>query len=90
MTEILTIDSVAQILRCEEKTVAERLVSGSLPGIKFGRSWIIPSEALFQRINEMAIEEAAERRRTAEPGIPAQQDAPKKRGRKRFPYSALA
>lgn len=90
MTEILTTDVLAEMLRCDEKTVCERLVVGDLPGTKFGRSWIVPSDALFKRINELAIEEAAERRRTAQPGIPAQQDAPKKRGRKRFPYSALA
>ncbi len=40
MTEFMTTDVLAEMLRCEEKTVCERLVDGDLPGIKFSRSWI--------------------------------------------------
>jgi len=85
MTEILTIDAVATLLRCDEKTVSERLVSGDLPGAKFGRSWIVPAVALFQRINDLATEEAAERRRSSMPNLPPP-DAGQanRRGRKRF------
>lgn len=88
MTEILTVEQVAEILHCEEKTVAERLVNGDLPGAKFGRSWIIPARALFQRINDLALEESDKRRAESspKPQPKADDDTPgaKKRGRPRF------
>lgn len=99
MTEILTIETVAELLHCDEKTVAERLLSGDLPGAKFGRGWIVPAQALFQRVNELAVEEAAARRRSAMPapevtGRPtrspvaaANESVPKKRGRARFIFA---
>lgn len=100
MTEILTIETVAELLHCDEKTVAERLLSGDLPGAKFGRGWIVPAQALFQRVNELAVEEAAARRRSAMPApevtgrrlsrspvAVANESAPKKRGRARFIFA---
>lgn len=60
---LLDIDQVAALLRCDADTAADRLNRGELPGMKFGRGWIVPAEALYRRLNEMAIEEA-ERRRT--------------------------
>lgn len=88
MTEILTIEAVANILQCDERTVSERLVSGDLPGAKFGRSWIIPSVALFQRVNDIATEESAERRRASKPAVPTPDaETPRRRGRKRFEFT---
>lgn len=58
----LTVTDVASILRCDEETAAERVIKGDLPGVKFGRSWIIPAAAFFQRLNELALEEAEARR----------------------------
>ena len=90
MNEILTVADVAEILHCDVKTVSERLVSGDLPGTKFGRSWVVPAAALYQRVNEIAIEKSEERRKAAPPVLPAPDaNAPKRRGRKRFIYSAL-
>lgn len=57
-----TIPEVAQILLCDEETAASRVIQGDLPGIKFGRSWVIPVQAFFQRLNELALEEAETRR----------------------------
>lgn len=59
---ILDVDQVAELLHCDRDTVAEALKAGTLPGLKFGRGWIVPAEALFERLNELAHEEAEHRR----------------------------
>lgn len=61
-TEILTVEDLAQLFSCDKETAAARLTSGDLPGVKVGRGWIIPRQALFERLNEKAREEAAARR----------------------------
>lgn len=62
MIRTYTVDEVAKLLDCEPLTAAERLNAGDLPGLKMGRSWVVPEEALLQRLNEIALEEAEERR----------------------------
>lgn len=61
-SEILTVDDLAELFVCDKETAAARLTSGDLPGVKVGRGWIIPRQALFERLNEKAREEAAVRR----------------------------
>lgn len=61
-TEILTVDDLAELFACDKETASARLKCGDLPGVKVGRGWIIPRQALFERLNEMAREEAAARR----------------------------
>lgn len=68
--EPYTVDTLAALLGCDPDTAAERLNSGDLPGLKFGRGWIIPAEALHARLNEKAIQEAAARRKALEPAAP--------------------
>lgn len=65
-TDTLTIPDVAKILLCDDETAAERVIKGELPGVKFGRSWVIPAAAFFQRLNELALEEAERRRKERE------------------------
>lgn len=60
--EILTVDDLAELFACDKETAAARLTRGDLPGVKVGRGWIIPRQALFERLNEKAREEAAARR----------------------------
>ena len=44
----LTVDEVAEILRCAPKTVREMVARGELPGAKkFGRRILIPSSAVL-------------------------------------------
>jgi hypothetical protein len=62
---ILTTAAVAQLLDCEETTVMARALAGDLPGVKIGRSWVFPQEALMQRLNEMALAGSAARRAPA-------------------------
>lgn len=42
---VYSVDDVAKILCCEPATVALHLSNGHLPGLKSGRSWVIPVEA---------------------------------------------
>ena len=62
MGEILTIDQIAELLGCAKSTVAAHLKSGLLPGLKFGRQWVVPAQAFFERVNALAHEQAAIRR----------------------------
>lgn len=59
---IYNVAQVAELLGCTEEIVAERINSGDLPGVKFGRSWVIPADALRERLNQKALEEARDRR----------------------------
>ncbi|WP_447775685.1 helix-turn-helix domain-containing protein [Variovorax boronicumulans] len=56
--DILNKDEVANLLDCEPSTVEEKARSRELPGVKIGRSWLFPRQALLQRLNEMALAKA--------------------------------
>lgn len=60
--ELLSVDDAADLLGCTAQTIEDRLRIGELPGLKFGRGWVIPKQALIYRLNEMALEQAAARR----------------------------
>ncbi len=62
MDDLLELDEAAKLARCSPATMAAGLRSGRYPGMKAGRSWVIPRAALIERINEIALEEAAKRR----------------------------
>lgn len=53
--EILNKEQVANLLDCEPSTVEEKARNHELPGVKIGRSWLFPRQALMQRLNEMAL-----------------------------------
>lgn len=97
----LTIEQAAEVLQCDTDTAAVRFNSGELPGVKFGRRWVIPAPAFYRRLNELALEEAERRRTelareraaaaarsTAPQAIVVQQQAPQ-RGRRRQPLPNL-
>lgn len=54
MTPVLKAHEAAELLDCSVETINEKCAAGELPGVKFGRSWILPAEALVQRLNELA------------------------------------
>lgn len=62
MQAIFSALEVSDLLRCHEETVEELLRLGELPGIKIGRSWIVPADALNQRLTEMALSQSESRR----------------------------
>ena len=65
--EILDTPDVAALLRCAVTTVEERARAGDLPGVKYGDGWVFPTRALFERLNELAREQAAIRRKPRPP-----------------------
>lgn len=62
MLQVYTAEQAAQMLDCSIKTVEDMARRGVLPGIKPGGGWIFPAGALAQRLDELAIEQAARRR----------------------------
>lgn len=82
MIQRYTVAEAAKLLECEPETVAERIASGDLPAVKFGRGWIIPAQALDQRLNELALQQA-ELRRNSRAGkgtspVPVKQAGPRR------------
>lgn len=61
--ELLTVEQAAGIVGCTPAKMSADLCRGVYPGTKPGRSWVIPRVAFFARINEIAIEQAAKRRK---------------------------
>lgn len=61
-SEIYTAQQLAELLGCDKETAEARIQQGDLPGVKFGKGWIVPRQAFIERVNEMAKEEAATRR----------------------------
>lgn len=62
-----TVDEAAALLRCSPKTVQEHVRTGRLAGVKFGEDWVFPRGAFFARLDELALEEARERRQPGKP-----------------------
>ncbi len=57
--QVLTVAEVAALMRVSKMTVYRLLHSGDLPGIRFGRSFRIPEQALTQYIEARLREENA-------------------------------
>lgn len=97
----LTIEQAAEVLQCDTDTAALRFNSGELPGVKFGRRWVIPAPAFFKRLNELALEESERRRnelaseraaaaaRARAPQAIVVSTQPAQRGRRRQPLPTL-
>lgn len=79
--QIYTAAQAAELLECSAKTVEERLRNGDLPGLKFGDGWVIPAGAFWQRLDELAIEQAAKRRQPPAPAATTVQVAEGRRAR---------
>lgn len=56
LPEVLAIEHVATMLECEPGTVETALRNRQLPGIKYGRSWVLPRDALLAELNRQAME----------------------------------
>jgi excisionase family DNA binding protein len=54
----LSKEEAADLLKCSIQTLDAELASGRLPSVKLGRERVIPREAFFQRLNEIALEES--------------------------------
>lgn len=58
---LLTPDDAAAALGCCAQTVREQLASGHLPGVKYGRDWRIPVDALRQHLASEAMKNIGRR-----------------------------
>ena len=61
--QVYTADQAAELLGCSAKTVEDMARRGELPGIKPGGGWVFPAGALAQRLDQLALEQAAARRK---------------------------
>lgn len=52
-----TVNQVANMLKCSERTVRVRALD--LGGVKFGTDWVFPAGAFFQRLDALALAEPA-------------------------------
>lgn len=59
MSDVLTVKDVADMLGCEEDTVRDKTRQRELPGLKFGRDWVYPRQALLDALNQMAAQAKA-------------------------------
>lgn len=64
---VLSETDVATLVGCTTETVQEKARAGILPGLKLGVSWVFPAGALARVLDELALEEAAKRKKTPEP-----------------------
>lgn len=58
LPEILTTEQASAALQCDADTTKALAANGTLPGIKFGRSWVFPRESFLQALNKAAVEKA--------------------------------
>lgn len=65
--KVLSVEQVARLLRRAITTAEERTRVGDLPGLKFGAAWVFPADALQERLHDLAIEAAKERRARPHP-----------------------
>jgi excisionase family DNA binding protein len=52
---VLTAEQAAQLVDCTPESIAEAARRKELPGLKMGRSWVFPTDALLQVLNAMAL-----------------------------------
>lgn len=70
LPDVLTAADLAQLLDCTEATVEDRTRERQLPGLKFGRSWVYPREAVLRVLTDQALQHVAP------PASPAAAPAP--------------
>jgi hypothetical protein len=81
---ILTVTEVAALMQCAESTVETHARAGNVPALRWGDGgWVFPAQALYNRLNELAIEQAVERRKP--PDFTAVIVANRKRARRELP-----
>ena len=66
MTEIITADEAAKVLRVSKSAVQRMLQEGEIPAYREGRCWKIPYKLLLTTMEHKAIVEAQERKKLAE------------------------
>ena len=55
----ITITEAAEFLECTESRIQELLREGRLPGLKMGKSWVIPTALFYEYVEGIARYDAA-------------------------------
>ncbi len=79
MKPVLTAQDVSIMLECTIDTINAKFASGELPGLKFGRSWVAPTDALIECLNAMAKKAPKQTPMTSTIVVKATADAKKSR-----------
>lgn len=87
--DLTSAEQLAAALGCEPETVQARALAGVLPGLKFGRAWVFPRDALLQALNQQAREQADARRAALRPAPAAVGLAPAANRRAKSPLPEL-
>ena len=65
--DVMSKEEVALLLECEPSTVEEAARMRELPGLKMGKGWVFPREALIKQINVIAMRGVGEIRVSPSP-----------------------
>ena len=55
LPDILTVEELAKLLDCKPETVEQHTRERKLPGVKFGRSWRFPRDAVLLVLHQQAM-----------------------------------
>lgn len=55
LPDVLTVAQLAELLDCGPETIEDRTRERKLPGLKFGRSWVYPRDAVLQVLQQQAL-----------------------------------
>lgn len=55
LPDVLTVAQMAELLDCTQETVEDKTRERTLPGLKFGRSWVYPREAVLEVLRQQAL-----------------------------------
>lgn len=55
LPDMLTVPQLAELLDCTTDTVEERTRERTLPGLKYGRSWVYPRDAVLEVLRQQAL-----------------------------------
>lgn len=70
--EPLSVEEAATIMDCSEEIIVRHIEVGDVPAVKWGRGWRIPRAAFMDRLNQLALQLADERRAAAQQPAVAQ------------------
>ena len=63
----ITITEAAEFLECTESRIQELLREGRLPGLKMGKSWVIPTAMFYEYVEGIARYDSAVLFRPSQP-----------------------
>lgn len=59
LPDVMYVDQVAKLCDCETSTIEEATRERRFPGVKLGRSWVYPRDAVLAALNSQALANVA-------------------------------